>query len=170
MRLYLHRQTGREQHWSRAGTEPSQMVRLLTWWWIPHWLFSLHSLLSNIAAGKPSLEDHTAWHPNQRGYMQVTALDVLLQLGQILNFNEKFLTVNMIHIKWLAVIRVCAALTDPKVLDLCSVTSNMACNGTANKLRGELGTIESDLSSVIPQLNAMSQGLLETEKTLTVFK
>jgi len=54
--------------------------------------------LDSITASKPSSEDHTAWHPNQRGYMQVTTLDMLHQLGQICNFNEKFLTTNMILI------------------------------------------------------------------------
>lgn len=40
------------------------------------------------------------------------------------------------------------------------------CNVTANKLRCELGTTASDLTSITNQLNATSQALLEMEKTL----
>lgn len=108
----------------------------------------------SITAGKPCLEDHTVRHPNQGSYRQVTALEVLLQLGQILNFNKKFLTMTMIHIEQLAANRVCAALK--VVLGLCSVTSNVACSVTVNKSGGELGTTASDLRSIIHQLNAMS--------------
>lgn len=60
---------------------------------------SAFTSLDSTTAGKPSLEDQAAWHPNPCGYLQVTALDLLLQLGQTSRFNEKFLTMNMVHIK-----------------------------------------------------------------------
>lgn len=117
--------------------------------------------LDPTTANKPSYEDHMAWHPNQLGYMQVIALDMLLQLGQILNFHEEFVTMSMVRIKRLSINRVCAALK--VVLDLCSAMSN---NVTANKPSHELGVFELDLRSVRQQLNALSQGLLKMEETL----
>lgn len=162
------RQMDREQHWPRQEQSPLG--------WCACWLDDESQIgcsvcfhFSWLYYGKQtklrrphSMASQPVWlHASHGSWFAPSA-------GQILNFNEKFLVMNMIHIKWLAVNRVCAGLK--VVLDLCSVISNMACNVRANKLRCELGTTESDLRSIRYQLNAMLHGLLETEKAFRGIK
>lgn len=164
-----YRQMDREQHWSRQEQSPLG--------WCTCWLDDESQIGCSVCVhfswlyyGKKtklrrphSMASQPVWlHASHSSWFAPSA-------GQILDFNEKFLIMNMIHIKWLAVNKVCAALK--VVLDLCSVISNMACNVRANKLRCELGTTESDLRSIIRhQLNAVLHGLLETEKTFRGIK
>lgn len=146
---------GQEQRVLLDGAPADLMV-------IPRLAFQcVFTSLDPTTVSKPSFKDHTAWHPNHLGYVQVVALDMLLQLGQILSFHEEFVTMSTVRIKRLSINRVCAALK--VVLDLRSATSN---NVTASKPRHELGVLELDFRSVRQQLNALSQGLLKMEETL----